>query len=515
MIDGSLITIAGLFAFTGAGNKYSLSRADIRYGIHGTPRGSCSINIIGRSGKGEGSISSGLDDSVIAKLNKEFTPGELVTVVCYISENGGKSAKSETIFKGYVVAAQDSVNSSLNRFTYTYEVSLATPEAMIPTNPTTETHQISRDSGELRLISDAIIMGNVRKGGQLAMLHHLDDVVTSIQGSDIINVAKFAAAAIDKFPANSSTGTDLPRKISDVVAVDSAPEIKVPANQAVSVASTIVDRIMQLQNFGYGDWATFVAVMAEFFQNPVPDGFTGKLVMRKAFPWSPTVTHNIKPSEFIGFQNTHVMALRGVFRAVAVAHPNRSKEQITDIQNLSSYYLAAAGYTTDGTPRWVSKRLESTNTDGNYMIDGVRLTNIYKMKMPAWLAHACTLSEDDGKTETDLWDQWARVIATASVLNNIGAQGSLSLDMRLIPTLSLIQHIGTVVSVDLPTSPPAESKSMKTRKLYGMLREVGIHIILKNDGLSAHGSATLEATRPAAEQQTFCVNSGIFADEEE
>ena len=512
MIDGSLITIAGLYAVVGE-SYYSLSVADVRYNIHSNPRGTANISVIGESGDGEGDIAAGLDADVIAKLNKEFTPGALVAIVCYISEEGGESADEHTLFKGYVVSAQDSVNSTLNHFTFSYEVHLATPESLIPTNPTTETHTISQDSGDIRLISDSLVVSGVRKSGQLALLDHLDDVLTSMQSAASMNVAKFAAMAIDKFPTNSTTATDLPAKLADMVDVENAPTIKIPDKQASTVASCIVERITNMQNSGYGDWATFVAVLAEFFQNPVPDGTTGKLVIKKAFPWSSTVTHNITPGDFTGFQNTHVTSLRGVFRAVAVAHPNRSKEQVAKIQNLSSYYLAAAGYTADGSPKWVSKRIESTSTDGNYMVDGVRLTNIYKMKMPAWLAHACKNADDGSKLKVDYWDEWAKVIATASVLSNLGAQGSLQLNMRLVTALSLIQYIGTVVSVDLPVSPPAESTNVETHKLYGMLREVGVRIILKTDGLVAHGSATLEATRADAEQQAFCVTSGIFADE--
>lgn len=512
MLDGTLITITGLYAVAGS-SRYSISSADVRYNIHSNPRGTANISIIGKAGNGEGDIVSGLDAGMIAQLNKEFTPGELVTVECYIAEDGSSSSTQHTLFKGYVVSAQDSVISTLSHFTFSYEVNLATPESLIPTNPTTETHTISQDSGSIRLMSDALITGSARKTGQLALLKHLDDVVTSMQGASTINIAKFAAMAIDKFPTNSTTATDLPAKLADMVDVDKAPVIKVPDKQATMVASSVVERITSLQNSGYGDWATFVAVLAEFFQNPVPDGTTGKLVIKKAFPWSPTVSHNITPNDFMGFQNIHVTALRGVFRAVAVAYPNRSKEQVANIQNLSSYYLAAAGYTADGTPKWVSKRIESTSTDGSYMVDGVRLSNIYKMKMPAWLAHACKSADDGSKTQVDYWDEWARVVATASVMSNIGAQGSLQLNMRLITALSLIQHIGTVVSVDLPVSPPVESTDTQTHKLYGMLREVGVRIILKTNGLAAHGSATIEATRAEAEQQAFCVTSGIFADE--
>jgi hypothetical protein len=418
------------------------------------------------------------------------------------------------LFVGYVVSAQDTVTSTLDRFTYSFEVHLATPEAMIPTNPTTESHSISQHSGQLQLESDALLAG-VKKSGTVELLAYMRPVVVELEGSNAVNIAKVVATAIDKNTTNQASDTDLPSSISDVVNVGGAPLISVPGTQATEVVAPVVERVVNLQNSGYSDWVTFVSVMNEFYLNPVPEPSTGKLILRKAFPWSPDVAATIEPSAFVGFQNTHITALNGVFRAVAVCYPWRSDQSVSTVTDLASYYLAAAGYTAEGQPKWVSEKIGAASGSGNYSIGGVRLTNIRKMPMPSWMFRALLSAEKDGQgTWIEMADKRAKAIATASVLHNIGAQGSLQLRMRLLPAIQLYDYIGRVICVQLPTSPPEESEEQETRALYGMLRDVSIDIILQNKGISVSGNATIVATRAQAEQDEFCVTSGIFTDEQ-
>ena len=512
MISGSLTTITGLYASTGGAN-YNLSKVSVYYDITKTPQGICELSVIGKRRGSEGDLVSGLDESTIRDLCKDFTPGSLVEIRCGISESGGSKGRDEVLFKGYVSAVQDSVYSHVNIFKYSFTVTLSTPEALIPTNAGVLTQTISKDTGSLRLISDAQINRDKREAGQLHLCKELADNIKSLYNVPEINVAEFAAAAIDKYPTSETTSTDLPGSIAAAVDVSSAPRICVPKNASV-VASSIATKITEWQSDGNDDWQTFMLILGVFFQIPVINPKTGKFVIKKGLPWSPDVSATIQPSDFTEFEDVHINALNGVFRSVAVNYPAASEAEVDDVVDLSSYYLAAAGYTSSGDPVWISADVGRVSLSGSYIVNGVRITNIRKLVMPSWMYHAGLASNGNVKATKDTWIKWARALATAMVTSSLGARGALRITTRLVPTLDLAEHLGEVVAVDLPTSPPEEGESLHTRKVYGMLQSLKINVILTDDELTAHGEVTLSATRTPAEQRAFCVTSGIFSDEQ-
>lgn len=529
MFDGDLITISNLWIVAAHDPEsiYNLSGIAVTYSMYDTPRGRCRATFIGR-GLENDRISTGLLSEDIDQLCRTFSPGTAVSVMCTTTDENGSSDKNITLFSGYISSILDSLTNGAGQFQYEFSADIVTPEALIPTNPTHLTHRISEDTSTLSLVSDwrleEVLSKDNADGSQRGYGPEISEAIAALNNTNELNIAKLAALVIDKskIKTTKTSATDLPSTMSELFDADSAPITRCPAGGAKSVAKSVVEMVTELQvNGRKSDWEAFVAVLRAFYQNPVPyiaedidqsqPGNTALLSIKQHMPWSPTYRRSIEPKEFIGFRNLHITALNGVYRAVAVAYP-KGKGVIPG-NELNNYYLCAMGYDADGNPKWVEGEINEVSSTG-YQLDGVNINNILKMFLPNWLYSAVVESDKGGGSANyvDTWKQWAKNLAVTSVLSTIGAQGAMTLNTRLLPTIDIAKYLGEVVEVKLPVESPQEDSSLRTRPLYGLLRSVEFSIILKTDGLLANGKVTLDAVRTASEQSAFCMKSELFTD---